>query len=196
MTTDKIISGEESLQLIQRMINTAKEELEDSSFYFLLWGWLVFTACLSHYLLIRLAPDWQGIGWAVLMPLGAVVTMIYGIRQGRKQRVRSYVNDLMKYVLIAFLVSLSVVLAFLGKLGLSTYPMVMLIYGIWLFISGGALKFRPLILGGIINWGLGITAFFFDFEIQLIILALAVFLGYIIPGHMLKNKFKKGVRLS
>jgi len=194
MTTDKILSGEESLQLIQRMINTAKEELEDSSFYFLLWGWLVFAACLSHYILISLAPDWQGIGWAVLMPLGAIATMVYGIRQGKKQRIQSYVNDLMKYVLIAFLVSLSVVLVFLGKLGLSTYPMVMLIYGIWLFISGGALKFRPLIAGGIINWILGITAFYFSFEIQLLILSLAVLLGYIIPGHMLKNKYQNSAK--
>ena len=75
-------------------------------------------------------------------------------------------------------------------LGLSTYPLVMLIYGIWLFISGGALKFRPLIIGGIVNWLLGITAFFFAFEMQLLILALAVLLGYIIPGHLLKRKFE------
>jgi hypothetical protein len=64
----------------------------------------------------------------------------------------------------------------------------MLIYGTWLFISGGALKFRPLIFGGIINWVIGAIAFFADFEQQLILLALAVLLGYILPGHLLKSR--------
>jgi hypothetical protein len=191
MEAEKSLNNEESLQLIRRMINTAKENLEDNSFYFLLWGWFVFVACLLHYVLLKLSPQIQGIGWVILMPLGGVITMVYGYRQDKKQSTTSYISDLMKYVLIAFLVSLFVVLIFMNKLGLATYPMVMLIYGIWLFVSGGALNFKPLVYGGIINWTLGITAFFFSFEYQLLILALAVLLGYIIPGHRLKKRQQK-----
>ncbi len=191
METEKKTTYEESLNTIHRMITTAKENLEDDSFYFLLWGWLVFAACTIHYILLFFAPQIQGIGWVVLMPLGAVISMFYGYKQDKKQRTQSYIDDVMKYVMISFLVSLCVVLFFQGKLGLATYPMVMLVYGMWLFVSGGALKFRPMIAGGIINWILGIVSFFFPFEQQLMILALAVLLGYIIPGHMLKNKFKK-----
>lgn len=191
MNTEKQMNSDESLLLIKRMISTAKEQLEDQSFYYLIWGWLVFISCLTHYALIQLAPDIQGIGWVILMPAGAIATMIYGIRQGKRQQVQSYIDSLMKYVLISFLVSLAIVLGFQGHLGLSTYPMVMLVYGGWLFISGGALKFRPLIIGGIINWILGVAAFFFAFEGQLILLAMAVLLGYIIPGHLLKMKHRK-----
>ena len=191
METEKEMNSEESILLIQRMINTAKEDLEDSSFYYLVWGWLVFVACIIHFILINISFHNQSIGWMVLMPLGAILTSVYGYRQGKKQRALSYIDDLMKYVLISFFVSLFMVLAFMNKLGLATYPMVMLIYGIWLFISGGALKFRPLIIGGIINWILAIAALFVLFEQQLIILAAAVFLGYIIPGHMLRIKYKK-----
>lgn len=191
METEKNMTYEESLNTIQRMITTAKENLEDDSFYFLLWGWLVFAACTVNYILLFFAPHIQGIGWLVLMPLGAVISMLYGYKQDKIQRTQSYIDDVMKYVMISFLVSLCVVLFFQGKLGLATYPMVMLVYGMWLFVSGGALKFRPMIAGGIINWILGIVSFFFPFEQQLMILALAVLLGYIIPGHMLKNKFKK-----
>lgn len=191
METEKNMTYEESLNTIQRMITTAKENLEDDSFYFLLWGWLVFAACTVNYILLFFAPHIQGIGWLVLMPLGAVISMLYGYKQDKIQRTQSYIDDVMKYVMISFLVSLCVVLFFQGKLGLATYPMVILVYGMWLFVSGGALKFRPMIAGGIINWILGIVSFFFPFEQQLMILALAVLLGYIIPGHMLKNKFKK-----
>jgi hypothetical protein len=128
--------------------------------------------------------------WAVLMPIGGVASMIYGRKQDKQQKVRTYLDEFMKYALIAFLVSLFTVLAFMSKLGLATYPMVMMVYGIWLFISGGAIRFRPLIYGGIINWILGITAFFFAFPAQLLILSLAVLLGYIIPGHMLRSKHR------
>ncbi len=191
METEKEMNSKESILLIQRMINTTKEDLEDSSFYYLVWGWLVFVACIIHFILINISFQNQSIGWMVIMPLGAILTAVYGYRQGKKQRALSYIDDLMKYVMISFFVSLFMVLAFMNKLGLATYPMIMLIYGIWLFISGGALKFRPLIIGGIINWILAIVALFVLFEKQLIILAAAVFLGYIIPGHMLRIKFKK-----
>ena len=98
METEKNMTYEESLNTIQRMITTAKENLEDDSFYFLLWGWLVFAACTLHYILLFFAPPIQGIGWLVLMPLGAVISMVYGYRQDKKQRTQSYIEDVMKYV--------------------------------------------------------------------------------------------------
>ena len=191
MKTGDTMNSEESILFIQRMIHTAKADLEDKSFYFLLWGWMVFVACLINFILIKISFEFNWIGWMILMPLGGIISSIYGYRQGKKQRVKSYVDDLMKYVFISFFVSLMLVLFFMNKLGLATYPMVMLTYGVWLFISGGALKFRPLIIGGIINWILAIAALFAVFEQQLIILAVAVLLGYIIPGYLLRMRFKK-----
>ena len=184
------MNEEEGLLLIQKMITTAKEDIEDNSFYFLLWGWLVFAACLVHFILMQLNLGIDGIGWLILMPLGAVLSVIYGYRHDRKLQVRSYINDVMKYVLISFLVSLFIVLGSMRILGLSTYPMIMLIYGTWLFISGGSIKFRPLILGGIVNWMFAIAALFVQFEQQLVSLAFAVLLGYIIPGHLLRRKYR------
>jgi hypothetical protein len=123
------------------------------------------------------------------MPLGGLLTFWYS-RKHKGSGVKSYILDLMKYVWISFMVSLFVVLFFQQKLGNSTYPMVLLVYGIWLFVSGGALQFRPLIIGGIINWVLAGTAFFFDSEYQLLFLSTAVVLGYIIPGYLLKAKYR------
>jgi len=190
MENDKLNSSEESIELIQRMIKSAQHDIEDDSFYFLLWGWAVFFACVLNFVLMKLGSAYPFIGWMILMPLAGVVTAVYGSKKERKSKVKSYVDSLMKYVLISFLVSLFMVLFFMGKLGLNTYPMVMMVYGFWLFISGGALKFKPLIIGGIINWVLAAISFFLFFEFQLIVLGIAVLLGYIIPGYMLKSKFK------
>jgi len=190
MEQEKQLTGQESLDVISRMIRTAQHDIHDSSFYYLVWGWLVFIASTSNFILMKSGFENPFIPWAILMPLGGIVTGIYSYKQKRQQRVKTYIDDVMKYVLIAFLVSLFTVLLFMSKLELATYPMVMMIYGIWLFISGGALRFNPLIYGGIINWALGIASFFVGFEMQLLLLALAVLLGYIIPGHLLKNKFR------
>jgi hypothetical protein len=192
MEQEKKLTGQESLEVISRMIRTAQHDIHDSSFYYLIWGWLVFIASTCNFILLNAGYENPYLPWAVLMPLGAVITIIYSYKQNRREPVvRTYIDEVMKYVLIAFLVSLFTVLLFMSKLGLATYPMVLMVYGIWLFISGGALKFQPLIIGGVMNWVLGIASFFVAFEIQLILLAVAVLLGYIIPGHMLKNKFSK-----
>ena len=191
MEQEKNLTQQESLDVISRMIRTAQHDIKDDSFYYLIWGWLVFIASLSNFILMNAEVEMSFLPWAILMPLGGIITGIYSYKHERHQKVKTYIDDVTKYVLIAFLVSLFTVLMFMSKLGLATYPMVMMVYGIWLFISGGALKFKPLIIGGVVNWALGITAFFVNFEIQLLILAFAVLLGYIIPGHMLKNKYRK-----
>jgi hypothetical protein len=186
---EKAFNEQESLHLIQTMISTVKAEMEDDSFYYLIWGWLVFIASVAQYVLMKMDVNENYLGWAILMPAGGIASAVYGYRQEKKKRVKTYIDDLMKYVLITFMVSLFMVLFFQSKLQLNTYPMIMMVYGMWLFVSGAAIKFKPLIIGGIINWILCVVSFFFTFELQLLILAGAVLLGYIIPGHLLKNKF-------
>ena len=188
------LSGEESLRIISEMIHTAKAAIKDNGFFYLLWGWLVFVASLSQYVLLTvLHSPYQDLPWAILMPFGAIVSVIYGRKQGKSRKVKTYVDHFMGFALVAFLVSLFTVLFFMGlkQSPELAYPLIMMVYGAWLFISGGALKFRPLLIGGGINWALSICSMFVPFQQQLLILALAVLLGYIIPGHMLKANFGK-----
>lgn len=183
-------SEEKNLSIIMEMVSRAKSNIEDSSFYYLLWGWLVFAASTLHYALLKTEYDKPWMPW-LLMPVGGIITMVYGMKQSKNQKYTSYVDDFMKYVLIAFLISLCTVLFFMSKLHLNTYPVILIIYGNWLFVSGGSIKFIPLVIGGIINWVAGIIAFFVAFDLQLLLLAAAVLLGYILPGYLLKVYFKK-----
>ena len=175
MKTENQMNSEESLHFIEKMIRTAQEKVEDSSFYFLLWGWSVFIASMMQFYLLQINYEYNFIGWVILMPLSGIITLIYSAREDKnKPKVKTYVNDIMQYVMISFVVTLFIVLFFQSKLQLNTYPMVLLIYGVWLFVSGGALKFKPLIAGGIINWALAVVSFFQPFNIQLLLLAIAV----------------------
>ena len=190
---EKEFNEQESITVIQKMIEKVKVEFNDDSFYYLLWGWLVFGASISNFILLKINYEYASIPWA-LMPLGVIITAVYAFRHERNKRVRTYMDDFFKYVLIAFGVSLAIVLFLQSKLLLNTYPMALMVYGSFLFIAGGAINFRPLIIGGIVNWICGITAFFVSFDIQLLILAAGVILGYVIPGYRLKAHYKKNVQ--
>jgi hypothetical protein len=158
--SEKEMSGEESLRLITEMIQTAKSGLRDNGFFYLFWGWLVFVASLSQYiLLVVLKSDYNGIPWLILMPLGGIVSAVYGARKKKAMRVKTYLDQFMGYALIAFLVSLLTVLFYMAytQNPQMAYPLIMMVYGAWLFISGGALKFKPLLCIDV--RGLSVTAF-------------------------------------
>lgn len=186
----KTLSHSESLELIRDMMQKAQKDMYDSSSWYLLWGWLVCLASLSHYILLQTGYDKPWLAW-LLMPLGALLSLLKGRRDNRLKSTRSAVSDVLMALLFSFLVCLIITLAFMPKLGESTYPMVLLLYGIWLFVSGSALQFRPLKVGGVVNWGMAIAAFMVDRENQLLVLALAVLLGYILPGHLLRRHFQR-----
>lgn len=190
MKEEETMSGQEGMLIIQQMIGQAKQQYSDESFDYLLWGWLVFIASLGHYSLAAAGFSQPHLMW-LLMPLGGVISFIYNYRKKKKEPVKTYIDEFIKYVLIAFLVCLCIVLFNMQKLGLNCYPMIMMIYGVWLFISGGCLRFRPFIIGGITNWVLAVISFYNDFGTQLLLLALAVLVGYIIPGYMLRNRYIK-----
>lgn len=190
--SEKEMSSEESLRVIQQMIHTAKRDFEDDSFHYLLWGWLVFAASLGQLILFKQGFEHSEITW-LLMPIGAVIAFLYGRKQEKSERVKTYVSDFVKYVMGSMGISIFIVILFSAKLGNFTLPIIMILYAIALFIMGGILQFKPLMFGGITNWILSIVAFNFPSEMQLLILALAVLLGYIIPGYMLGKRRQKTI---
>lgn len=188
--TESKLTEQESMKLIHNMIVTAKNQISEDGFLYLLWGWLVLAASLSNYALIKIGhEEYGGIAWIVMMFSGAIISMIYGKRKKKAEKVRTHLDEFMGYIWTAFGVCLGIVIGFGFKLGISTYPMVLMVYGFGTFISGGALKFRPLIIGGICCWALAICAFAVSFDYQLLLLSVALIVSYIIPGHLLKAKF-------
>ena len=60
------------------------------------------------------------------------------------------------------------------------YPLIISLYGMGTFISGGILKFKPLIIGGIACWIISIIAFFVANEYVLLLTALSIIIAYLI----------------
>ncbi|MBV9987446.1 MAG: hypothetical protein JO301_07195 [Chitinophagaceae bacterium] len=193
-TNEKELSTQESLQLIQSMINKTKNVVADDSFYFLLWGWLVFSCCLvQFYLKVYLEfPQHYYVWW--LMPVGGIVSGIYGARQAKKIHVKSFVDESLDYLWIALGLSFIVLVTvniLSGRAWDTAFTYYIVLYAIGTFITGKLLRFKPLVIGGLSNFVIAIVSIKFRYEYQLLLGALAILTSYIIPGHLLRIRYLK-----
>jgi hypothetical protein len=190
-TNDKSMTAEESLQIIQKMIDQNKISLTDNSFYLLMWGWLSLAASLINVFLLR-----AGIGpvsysiWCMLPIIGTPLSIWYARKYPEQSRTHMgfFIQNLWKGFGITFLI-LFVLVFFVHFPITFTF---LLFLGTAIFITGMVTKFVPLLAGAIVFWISAILCITSsDPQMQLIIYAIAIFAGYIIPGYFLKNHYRK-----
>ncbi|MEO7531763.1 MAG: hypothetical protein ABIS69_10140 [Sediminibacterium sp.] len=191
---EKELSPQESLALIQTMINKTKGSVADDSFHFLLWGWLVFVCCLASYVLkVYVHYPNHFIVWCS-MPVAGVISGIYGARQNRQKKVKSFLDEALDYLWIAIALSF-VVLVIINMLNgaawQTAFTYYILLYAIGTFVSGSLLQFKPLIIGGLINFVLAAVSARLNYDNQLLLGSVAILISYIIPGHLLRMKYQK-----
>lgn len=192
MENENDFSPKESLKLIRSMIETTKHSMSDQSHFFLLWGWAVMTGCLlQYYLKVILNYPYHFYAWFIT-PVALVVHFYFVIRDHKREKVKTFINDANKYLWSAIGFSFLVLSFIFSKMGWQNcYPFYILFYGIGTYVSGSLIKFRPLIIGGIVCFPLAAIAAYFSFDAQIILLALAILISYIIPGHLLRMQYIK-----
>jgi hypothetical protein len=189
---DENFSPQQSLKVIQSMISKTKQDMSDNGIYFLVWGWITLIACTGQFVLkhiVNYEKHYQ-VWWLVVV--GIVFSIWYGIKEGRQQRVKTYVGEAIKYLWIGMGVSYFVLGMILSKVGWGTsvFPFFIMLYGLGTFVSGCIIKFRPLIFGGIMAWALAIGAAYVEYDYQMLFGAAAILISYIIPAYMLRYKNK------
>ncbi|MFY0608054.1 MAG: hypothetical protein JXR10_15145 [Cyclobacteriaceae bacterium] len=188
---EKELSENESLQLITEMIGKAQKNYRSGgSFHFLLWGWVVMLANLAHYLLMIYSTyEHPYIVWLATFPAG-IISAIYGARQSNSRRVKTHFDSIHSQVWIAASVGIFISILFMGKLSFNHNCVILLFAGIGTYITGNLLRFKPLIAGGVSLALASVIAFNVSIIDQYLVAAVGIFLGYIIPGYMLKKKEK------
>jgi len=181
-----------SLFAIQKALENAREQIHTDGFFFLLWGWLVVAASLINYGLLKFTTfEYPIISWPVLMTTGTITVAIVGRKRPKDNKIITYFDSVFKYIWLGFFISLVIVLIMpsFGFFSKSVgYPFIIILMGWGTVISGGILKFKPLIIGGILAWLIAIADFFVSVENQLLMMAFATVVAYLIPGYMLKSK--------
>ncbi|MGV3597890.1 MAG: hypothetical protein ACO1PI_08480 [Bacteroidota bacterium] len=180
----------QSLQLIAQMINTAKNKLQNNSFFFLLWGWAVLIASVSHYILGQLKYEYDFLPWPVLMTTAAIIAVAAGYRMSKNSVVTgyidSYIGTMWTYIGISIFLVLFLVTAVANFK--AAYIALMIFYGMGTLTTGTIIKFKPLIVGGIFTWVCAAALVWVDFPEGLLVLGASIVGGYIIPGYILRAK--------
>jgi hypothetical protein len=193
---EKSFNEQESLRLIGEMLENTKARFNENGFFFLLWGWLVLTASLLHFILLRTGFLHPYIGWPIIMIGGGIVSGIVGYKRGKDAKVITFIDSSMSYLWIGFVISFMIlfVIVILGHIKWSLLSiLIMALYGLPTFVSGGILKFKPLIYGALACWAIAIISLFVKDDYVILLSAFSVIFAYLIPGYMLKAKFNKNV---
>ena len=184
-------SPQQSLQLIQSMIEKTKNNISENRFYFLLWGWMTFIAVVVQFLLkVVVGYKHHYIVWFCVIP-AAIFTMIKSSKKSNTTY-RTYINESMGFLWMGLGISFFILTIIIStSIGwLKAWPFFILFYGLGTFVSGKLIQFKPLIIGGIICWTLACAAVFVPYDYQLLFAAAAILCSYIIPGHMIQSKQK------
>jgi hypothetical protein len=199
---EKQLTEHESLRLIQQMIETAKTEQKDDGKSWIIWGWLIFLASVFTILNIQFHWAntfffWNLFGFASLAILLYQVIRYFFIK--KKVRVKTYTQDLFNKLNIGFFIALMLIIFSMniGDADLRVPPtkgfaLLLGLYGFWILIYGAVLNFKPSIIGAYITWTAAFASLFVDtFQWTMLLHAIAVLCGYIIPGHIANREFNK-----
>ena len=193
---NKKLSGEESWRLIQDMIQVAKEDHRETGISWLLWGWLLFTASVLSvvycYLNMRSYISWT---WMSVLVLGGILFVFVRLQRKRQQVVKTYVQELLQRFAIGFFISIIIIVATTSMIDAGfAFGYFYVLYAFWLFIHGSAIRFRPQLVGAAINWAAAIAIFLIkDFKYDMMVSAVAILGGYLVPGYMLRAKYRKTI---
>ena len=186
-------SETESLRLINDMIRNAKSNFTDNGYGWLLWGTMIFLSSLGTYFLIEYDYEKTFLFWNIFGGI-TILILAYDFIKPSRIKAKSYVSDILRYVDLGFAVCLFIIIF---SMNVAVHPnagfgYLLMLYGFLMLIQAGAIKFKPLFIGAIVNWLGAITVFLNDeFKYDMLITAAAVFIGYIIPGLILRAQSKK-----
>jgi hypothetical protein len=191
------LTEQESMRIIQQMINTAKREQKDDGVGWIIWGWLLFLVSILTY--INLQTHWFSTWYfwnafgilSLLLILFTIVRFFYS--RGRL-RARTYTGELFNKLNVGFFISLGFIIVGINR-GIEPvhgFPLLIGLYGFWILIYGTALDFKPSVIAAYVTWALGAAAFFVDsFAAIMLLHGAAALIGYIVPGHIAYSQFRK-----
>ena len=121
-----------------------------------------------------------------------LATSGFVFRDGKKIKVKTFIGDANRFLWTAIGFSFFAPAFIFSKEGWQyCYPIYILLYSIGTYVTGSLIKFKPLIIGAIICFPLAIITAYTDFDTKIIMLALAILVSYIIPGHLLRIQYIK-----
>jgi len=190
MEQENELSGQESLALITKMINKTRRDYLDTGLSALLWGSVITFCSLVAFAQVYFnLPAQLEYVWFLTIA-AAIVQGVIATREAKAGKYKSYDQDLMGGIWIAFAVAVFL-LGFIFNL----YPcngeaaIYLAIYGIPTFATGYARQFRPMVIGGIICWILALISLRIGYPYTLLCITAGALSAWFIPGLIIRKRY-------
>jgi hypothetical protein len=164
---------------------------KNSGFHYMVWGTAIALAMMVHFiLLLNSVSDIAIYGWISITIVASIMSVIYFLSARKKNKIRSYETDHSCSISLVFHLFLFLLLFFIGQDKEYSIPIIYMVYGAWLLITGSIMKFRPFVLGGILNWILALIFIYASLSLsnQLLLGAIVCLLSYTLPGYLLNKR--------
>ena len=186
----------QSLQVIREMIKVAQNKMRSDGILLIVWGYAASLPALIKYLkeILFLPNRLMFVLKFVdpVLPMLALAFTIYYILRERK-KVTTYIGASLRYVWISLIGCMILTNLILHNVTHEVnftlqHPLFMVLTAFAILVTGVILRYKLIILGGIV---FGILAYFASFLIlhdQLFLDGIGWFLALAIPGHILYFK--------
>ena len=193
---EKTLTPEESLQIIQKSISNSRKNIREGSFYYLLWGWALILASLANYFLIRYFIGRERydeimlmslLAWGIFLVAAVIVQFVYQSRKRKKGRVITHLDRYLKVVWITGGILMALMTFLSLKVEAYPTPFILGVTAMATAVSGFAVHFRPLLIGALVFLSAAVFSSFLSGTDQLLVFAVAMVLGYLIPGYIIRS---------
>ena len=183
---------EQSLLLISKTIEQAKNRFKESGHIFIYWGTLTVFVFGSQMILSLLELYKYSIWPVYLFPLSTFYMIYFWVKEKKKNLPKTYIGNMLGKIGWVFGLNLM----FMGffchdKLGDAMAPVFILFFALFIVVCGFSIRFKPLIIGGILVNLIGLGSFFIDRNYHGFSMILMGIVGLIIPGILLNIANKK-----
>jgi hypothetical protein len=193
---------EESLSLINEMIHRAQNNYQKKAMHSMIfWGYAVAATAIINCMLMHTLsnPNLSFLVWLVVIPCW-VVTFFIDHHVAQITLVKTHFDQITHWVWRGFGIGtfLFVAAIFVVAYRINDFDIMELITSVMLimmgiceFIMGAVYRYKVWYWIAIIFWSCGVACAFLTVDLQFIILAVCMILGFVIPGHLLNHKSKK-----
>lgn len=206
------LDPQQSIELIEKMINKAKGGYYDTGIGPLLWGIVVSICALLTWAQLHYNFELPFDIW--ILTLIAIAPQIYiSIKERKMRRALRYEDVAMGYIWSVYGFSIFLLIMINSNLFQHLRPlledynknhsghtfylydytsaMFLLLYGIPTIITGGITKFKPMLWGGLFCWACCVAAVYTNIETDMLLTAAAATMAWFIPGIILRKRYLK-----
>jgi hypothetical protein len=186
----------QSLQVILEMIEVSRKKMQNDGILFILWGWALCYSAMSRFLIYRILLTHTEVKTLqyveMILSVSALVYTIYYLVKKRK-KVQTYIGISLQWVWISAVFCMVLINLIQNNIMHHInfelqHPIFMVIIAFAVVVTGGILRYRLMIVMGILFGLLAYFCSFFELHLQLLFEAIAWFLSFCIPGHILYAK--------